>query len=124
MLASCQLSMNHLNDSISSSEFAIAINPNDEDALYYKGHALMRLKNYPDAIDYFIRHSKVRKENIEGLYNAALCHIYLDQYKGQEHPFPEEERQAHTCVSGTGLLLQPGGETGPRVPKSRRDGFS
>ena len=81
MLASCQLSMNHLNDSIISSEFAIAINPNDEDALYYKGHALMRLKNYPDAIDYFIRHSKVRKENIEGLYNAALCHIYLDQYK-------------------------------------------
>ena len=81
MLACSQLAMGRLGDTLTSSEFAIAINPNDESALLYKGQALMRMKDYDAAIPYFDRHGKIRPSNVDGPINAALCHIYLGDYR-------------------------------------------
>lgn len=80
VLASAQLAQNHLSDAITSSEYAIAINPKDEDALLYKGQALVQLKNYEEALDYFERLSQVRSSNVEGYLNAANCLFLLDRY--------------------------------------------
>ena len=81
MLASTQLAQDNLSDAITSSEYAIAINPNDDDALLYKGQALMRLKNYEGAIKFFLRQSEVRETNIDGYVNAAYCMFSLDKYE-------------------------------------------
>ena len=81
MLACNQLALGRLSDTITSSEFAIAINPNDESALLYKGQALMRQKCYEDAIPYFERHWRIRPCNIDGPLNMALCYINLGNYK-------------------------------------------
>ena len=81
MLASTQLAQDNLSDAITSSEYAIAINPNDDDALLYKGQALMRLKNYKEAMAYFLRQSEVRETNIDGYVNAAYCMFSLDKYE-------------------------------------------
>ncbi len=81
MLASIQLAMDKLAESITSSEYAIAINPNDDDALLNKGLALMRLKNYEEAIEFFLRHSEVRESNVDGYINAGFCMQSLDKYE-------------------------------------------
>ncbi|MBR6980519.1 MAG: tetratricopeptide repeat protein [Prevotella sp.] len=80
VLASAQLAQNHLSDAITSSEYAIAINPKEEDALLYKGQALVRLKNYEEALEYFEKVSQVRSSNVEGYLNSANCLFILNRY--------------------------------------------
>ena len=81
MLASTQMAQNHLSDALTSSEYAIAINPNDEDALLYKGQALMYLNNHAEAIEYFDRLSQVRTSNVDGYLNSANCYFHLNRYE-------------------------------------------
>lgn len=80
VLASAQLAQNHLSDAITSSEYAIAINPKEEDALLYKGQALVHLKNYEEALEYFDRLSQVRTSNVDGYLNTANCLFILNRY--------------------------------------------
>lgn len=94
MLACNQLALGHLNDAVTSSEFAIAINPNDELALLYKAQALMRDKAYEEAIPYFERHGDIRPSNVDGPLNTALCHIYLGDYQAGMAQLQEAERRA------------------------------
>ena len=81
LLASSQLASGKLADTITSCEYAIAINPNDEDALLYKGQALMQLKNDEAAIEYFDRLSQVRTSNVDGYLNTAYCLFHLERYE-------------------------------------------
>ena len=81
MLACVHLAMDNANEAITCSEYAIAITPDDEDALLYKAQALMRLKNYDAAIGFFNRYSQVRPCNIEGWMNAGLCHVLSNRYE-------------------------------------------
>ena len=81
MLACVHLAMDNASEAITSSEYAIAISPDDEDALLYKAQALMRLKNYDAAIEFFDRYSQVRPCNIDGWLNAGLCHVLINRYK-------------------------------------------
>lgn len=94
MLASTQLAMSHLSDALTSSEYALAISPDDEDALLYKGQALMRLKNYDTAVEFLDHHARVRPTNIDGLLNSAFCHIHLDNYEEGMRRLKEAERRA------------------------------
>ena len=82
MLACCQLAMWHLDDAITSSEYATAINPYSESALLYKGQALMRLKSYEPALECFEQYSKIRPCNVDGYLNAGLC--FLAQERSAE----------------------------------------
>jgi len=52
-LASAQFMQNNYNDCITSSEYAIAINPNDEDALLNKANGLLNLENYEEALRFY-----------------------------------------------------------------------
>lgn len=54
-LASAQFLQNDVKASIQSSEYAIAINPNDDEALLNKGNGLYTLGNYTQALKYFQR---------------------------------------------------------------------
>ncbi|KGI60252.1 tetratricopeptide repeat protein [Prevotella sp. DNF00663] len=58
-LASSQLMRNDFKNSISSSEFSIAINPNDDEAILNKGNGLFALGNYEEALKYYQRFSKL-----------------------------------------------------------------
>ena len=80
MLACNQLALGQPHDTITSCEFALAINPNEESALLYKGQALMRLKNYEEAITCFEQYSDLRPGNIDGMLNKGLCLIYLNHH--------------------------------------------
>ena len=80
MLACNQLALGQVSEAINSSEFAIAINPSDESALLYKGQALMRLKNYEEAIPFFEQYGDLRPSNIDGMLNKGLCLIYLNRH--------------------------------------------
>lgn len=58
-LAVTQLMSNRINDSITSSEYSIAIDPEDEEALLNKANALFSLGNFTDAMDYYQRFLKL-----------------------------------------------------------------
>lgn len=80
MLACDQLALGLYDEAITSSEFALAINPNEDSALLYKGQALMRLKNYEEAIAYFEHYGSLRPSNVDGPLNKGLCLTYLNQH--------------------------------------------
>lgn len=50
---------NRINDSITSSEYSIAIDPEDEEALLNKANGLFSLGNFTDAMDYYQRFLKL-----------------------------------------------------------------
>ena len=54
-LASTQFMGNRINDSITSSEYSIAINPNDEEALLNKANGLFSLGNFNEALKFYER---------------------------------------------------------------------
>lgn len=87
-LASTQYMREHIDDAISSSEFSIAINPNDEDAILNKANGLFRLGNYQEALKYYQRFIELCPEDECGyLYrgNTLLSldrpHEALEQYR-------------------------------------------
>ncbi|MFZ1236466.1 MAG: tetratricopeptide repeat protein [Prevotella sp.] len=76
-LAALQLSKNEFNKSISSSEYSMAINPNDEEAVLNKGNGLFCLGNYQEALRYYKLFSKLSPNDASGemLQGTALIHL-------------------------------------------------
>lgn len=72
-LASSQLMNNHFNDAITSSEYSIAINPNDEEAIFNKANALFSLGNYEEAMKYYERFNKLCPEDGTGTMFVGNC---------------------------------------------------
>lgn len=71
-LASSQFQRNDIKDSIASSEFSIAINPNDEEAILNKANGLYRLGNYEEALEYYKRYIRLCPKDEAGeLYFAT-----------------------------------------------------
>ena len=52
-LASTQFMSNRINDAITSSEYSIAIDPNDEEAIFNKANGLFSLGNYEEAMKFY-----------------------------------------------------------------------
>ncbi|MBO4827572.1 MAG: tetratricopeptide repeat protein [Prevotella sp.] len=65
-LASSQLLNNHIQDAITSSEYSIAINPDDDEAVLNKANALFNLGNYEDALEYYKRFTALRPDEDTG----------------------------------------------------------
>ena len=61
-LAATQFMSNRINDSITSSEYSIAIDPEDDEALLNKANGLFSLGNFKDAIEYYQRFLKLCPE--------------------------------------------------------------
>lgn len=76
-LASTQLMGNHFNESITSSEYSIAINPDNEQALYNKANALFSLNNYEEALKYYERYQRLCPDDGTGMLFIGNCHINM-----------------------------------------------
>ena len=76
-LAVTQLMSNRINDSITSSEYSIAIDPEDEEALLNKANGLFSLGNFTEAMDYYQRFLK--------LCPGGGCCIYVRRQLPAQH---------------------------------------
>lgn len=65
-LAASQFAHNNISDAIKSSEYAIAINPNDYEAIMNKANGLMQLYNYEEAEKYYRRFVSLRPSEEAG----------------------------------------------------------
>lgn len=66
--------------SVTSSEYAIAIDPHDPDSFLAKAHALYCLENYEEALNYFKRYSEMRSNDELGFLHQGTCLINLGRY--------------------------------------------
>ena len=72
-LASAQFMNEDYSNAITSSEYAIAIDPNDPDAVSSKASGLFRLGNYEEALKYFKRYSELLPDDEYGLFHQGVC---------------------------------------------------
>ncbi len=80
-LASTQFMNEDYNGSIESSEYAIAIDPDDPEGLISKANALYRLYNYEEALKYYQRYSEKVPDDEFGLMHQGTCLINLGRYE-------------------------------------------
>lgn len=78
-LASAQYMKEDYAGSIQSSEFAIAIDPNDADGLLSKANGLYNLGNYEEAQKYYQRYSEQEPDDELALVHQAACLINTDR---------------------------------------------
>lgn len=79
-LASSQFFNNNIKDSIKSSEYSIAINPNNAEALLNKANGLYNLGNYNEALEYYTRCNKLYPDNENVLILMGLCCMMQEHY--------------------------------------------
>lgn len=85
-LASSQLLHNEIMESIQSSEFALAINPDDEDATLNKANGLFNLGNFEEACKYYERFTKISPNSEVGEMFFGISLINLNRTEeGVEH---------------------------------------
>ena len=78
-LASSQYMNEDFNAAITSSEYAIAINPNDPESLLQKANSLYSLGNYESALTFFERYTEVMPNDEFGFLHLGICMINLDR---------------------------------------------
>ena len=78
-LANTQFMSENYSGSVESSEYAIAIDPDDPEGLLSKANGLYRLGNYEEALDYFQRYSEREPNDEFGLMNQGTCLINLER---------------------------------------------
>lgn len=78
-LAMAQLMNEDYSNAVTSSEYAIAIDPSDLSALSQKASGLFRLGNYKEALKYFKRYSELAPDDELGLLNQGVCMVYLNR---------------------------------------------
>ena len=79
-MAYAQLKNGEIEDSITSSEYALAINPDDCEATYNKASALYSLGNIEEALHYFERYSQQLPLDSGSEFHQALCLCELDRF--------------------------------------------
>jgi tetratricopeptide (TPR) repeat protein len=75
-LAGVQLMNQDYSNAVTSSEYAIAIDPEDPESIMSKASALMYLENYEEAEKYYRRYVKMEPDDEAGLYHLAVSLIY------------------------------------------------
>lgn len=78
-LASAQFMNEDYPSSIESSEYAIAIDPEDPEGLIAKANGLYRLNNYEKALEYFDRYLEKVPNDEFAMLNKSTCYINLGQ---------------------------------------------
>lgn len=85
-LASAQYMRDDTTASMQSSEFALAINPNDNDALLNKANCLFALGNFQEALDYYHRFNYICPDSEVGeLYEGMTLFNLGRVEEGVEH---------------------------------------
>ena len=80
-LANTQFMKEDYGASVTSSEYAIAIDPNDAEGILVKANALYKLENFEDALKYFERYSEKEPDDEFGLLHQGTCLINLGRYE-------------------------------------------
>ncbi len=80
-LSLVQSTNGELSDSITSIEYAIAINPEDADAIRGKAEGLFKLENYEEALALFKRYAELRNDDETGEMMEGLCLFNLQRYE-------------------------------------------
>lgn len=78
-LASAQYMKEDYSSSITSSEYAIAIDPDDPEAVIAKANGLYRLDNYEEALSYYERYSRLVPDDEFGLLHQGTCLINMNR---------------------------------------------
>lgn len=81
-LAGIQLIREDYPNAITSSEYAIAINPTDPDALLTKATALLNTENYKEAEVFYRRYTQSKPDDEAGFFYTGVC--LVNQGKCQE----------------------------------------
>ncbi len=93
------LTMTHLKsekneEALDSSEYSIALNPDDEVAILNKGFALYQMGNIEEAITYFKRYIELCPDDEIGPFNLGSCLVDLNRYEEAETYFKRAEELA------------------------------
>ena len=86
-LASTQFMRNHINDAITSSEFSIAIDPNDEEALLNKANGLYSLGNFDEACIYYKRFINVCPDESTGYMFLGNAYLNMNKLEDAEEQY-------------------------------------
>ena len=101
-LASVQFMQEDYNSAITSSEYAIAIDPNDAESLLSKANSLYNLENFETALSYFQKYSEKMPNDEFGFLHQGTCLINLSRFedaisvleKAEEVASPESQYMA------------------------------
>lgn len=80
-LASSQFLCHDIEDSIHSSEYALAINPDNATALLNKANGLYHLGNYKEALALYQRYNELCPDDENGEMLTGFCHIILEDFE-------------------------------------------
>lgn len=80
-LANAQFMNEDYQAAITSSEYAIAIDPNDAESVLSKANSLYSLGNYESALEYFRKYSVIMDEDEFGYLHQGTCLINLDRFE-------------------------------------------
>ena len=80
-LANTQFMKEDYGASVTSSEYAIAIDPNDAEGILVKANALFKLENFEDALKYFERYTEKEPDDEFGLLHQGTCLINLGRHE-------------------------------------------
>lgn len=83
-LAQNQFLRNDIRDSITSSEYSIAINPEDEEAVLNKANGLFTLGNYAESLKYYERYKQLCPRQDISVIDVTIGHIHLMQGQAVE----------------------------------------
>ena len=80
-LANTQFMKEEYGASVASSEYAIAIDPDDAEGLLAKANGLFRLDNYKEALKYYQRYTEREPDDEFGYLHQGTCLINLGRYE-------------------------------------------
>lgn len=90
-IASSQFFNNKIEESIRSSEYSIAINPNNVSALLNKANGLYNLGNYEEALKFYLRYNKLCPNDEYGEMLIGFCYLLFDKYEEAIRHFEKSE---------------------------------
>ena len=93
-LACAQFMNEDYGAAITSSEFAIAIDPEDTDSLLSKANSLYNLDNFESALDYFKKYSEKMPDDEFGYLHQGTCLINMDRFEEAISVLEQAEKTA------------------------------
>ncbi len=105
-LASLQFLKNDFANAITSSEFSIAINPDDSEAILNKGNSLFSLGNYDEALKYFRRYAELVPDDATGEMLKGVTLLHLNRTDEALARFKAAERKCGTASANLPEIYQ------------------
>jgi len=104
-LASAQFMNEDYDEAITSSEYAIAIDPKDSYGLLAKANSLYRLNKYKEALDYYGRYCEINPTDEFGRLHKGICLVNLSRYEDAIEQLETALSVAKPDSTGNGVRL-------------------